>query len=139
MTVFGHLFKRHGVPSLLRIFGDDTVEIFYKSNAADTESVRVFGIKRHERKEFVQDPEGHILKLTMSQLVLAVDVTHPWGAIPDPQLKGIFTIVEPGKAAANWAVDEQPGKGVVKLSESLVEVDIIKVGAAAKASANLYR
>lgn len=139
MTLFGSLFRAHGVPSLFAMFGDDTVEILYRVSRDAAEFVRVFGIKRHDRKEFVQDPEGGILKLTMSQLVLATDPFHPWGAIQDPQLKGEFEIQQPGLEAMIWAVDSQPGKGIQKLSESLVEVDIIKVGAAAKASANLYR
>lgn len=139
MSLFGALFRSHGVPTLLKTFGDDTVEIFYKAFADAVDRTRVFGIKRHDRKEFIQDPEGMILKVTTTQIVLSTDPLHPWGAITDPQIKGVFEIVAPGLTGVLWAVDSQPGRGIAKLSESLVEIDLVKVGTAAKASANLYR
>jgi hypothetical protein len=136
MSIFGHLFKSHGMPSLFRTFGDDSVDLIYRIGDTDC---RLQGIKRHEAVEMRQDDRGSGIKVRVCQIVISTEPTHPWGGIADPQATATWTIRVPGKADQTWAVDTEPGKGIESITESRAVIHLVRETAATRSHVGLYK
>lgn len=137
MSFASNLFSHHGVPSLFATFGDDAVELVYR--IGDTEC-KLHGIVRAQAVEMRIDEHGDNIKSRVCQIVVSVDPTHPWGGIADPQATATWEIKQPGQSSGDrWAVDTEPGKGIQSLSESLAVIHLIRMSAASRAHAGLYK
>lgn len=137
MSLMRNIYNGTTRPVLLRMFGDDHVQISYQEG--EVCRAGLIGVVRNIAKDVLIDEHGDKIKITRCELVLKYDLASTRGGIANPQFRGVFKLKRPHEAeATTWAIDTDPGRGISVLDESFVVVHLVQMDAMTRSHQDFY-
>ena len=121
-----HLFGSYASPSLMKHRGDEYMATYEMGTVLIRDIEVIIG---DIEKINVFDDEGNRLKRTLLTLTVSTDKFGPYGGIPQPQAKGIWTVL-----GAKWAVNDADGEGTREITPNWFTISLVRLEPTAKSA-----
>lgn len=119
------LFAWHGVPTLMEVFGDESMSIAITTG--DEQTIRLpgpVGIVRRVTATMEVDDMGTLHRVSRRSVVVPRDDRVPWDGLQSPQLISVWTLEDKDGQQTEWSVDSTEGRGI-EIGDSLVVVHLM--------------